>query len=96
MNSCIDDAYRRAQVAVAELKSAVRLVIESAADAGLSNAQVGRMLGIYGGHVGHEGHVSRMLLALLESEGVVEQDQGSKMWRLRRHSSKMPSVPDDA
>ena len=33
---------------------------------------IGRGLGIYGGHVNHEGHIPRTLLSIMESEGVVE------------------------
>ena len=72
---------------MADLKAAVHLVLANAPN-GLSNAQVGRTLGIYGGHVGHEGHISRTLLALLESEGVAEQDPSTKRWRLKDHSQK--------
>ena len=87
MNSSTDSAYRRAQLAIADLKSAVRSVIESASPVGLTNAQIGRMLGIYGGHVGHEGHVSRTILAMIEAEGIVEQDKKTKCWSLRQHES---------
>jgi hypothetical protein len=86
MTKTLTDSYRDAQVAVAHLKAAVHFVLATAPD-GLTNAQVGRTLGIYGGHVGHEGHVSRTLLALLESEGVAEQDPDTKSWRLKKHST---------
>ena len=59
--------------------------IESLVDAGpdgLSNAQIGRRLGIYTGHKGHEGHIPRTLLAIMEAEHVVEQDNERKLWRL--------------
>lgn len=81
----LDQAYHRAQSAMADLKAAVRFTLSNAPN-GLTNAQVGRTLGIYGGHVGHEGHISRTLLALLESEGVAEQDANTKCWRLKDHS----------
>lgn len=58
---------------------------------GLTNAEVGRTLGIYGGHVGHVGHVSRVILNHLEEEGVAAQDPGSKKWILVRQSNG----PDD-
>ena len=79
--------YGLAQVAMAHLKEAVYLVLLRGPDGGMTNAAIGRSLGIYGGHVGHEGHISRTLLALLESEGVIEQDKLSKKWRVRRHDS---------
>jgi hypothetical protein len=74
--------YGRAQAAMADLKAVVyELLAEN--PKGLTNAEVGRFLGIYQGHVGHEGHVSRTILALLESEEVAEQDKESKIWKLR-------------
>lgn len=75
--------YRLAQRAIADLKASVRSLIEVAPRSGLTNAELGRALGIYTGHVGHEGHISRTLLAMLENEGVVEQDKKTKRWRLR-------------
>ena len=86
MNSDHISAYHLAQRAMADLKSAVHLVLVQGPASGLTNAQVGRTLGIYGGHVGHEGHVSRVLLAELEGEGVAQQDPASKRWTVRRHS----------
>jgi hypothetical protein len=83
----VSDSYRHAQLAVAQLKAAVHFVLAGSPH-GLTNAQVGRTLGIYGGHVGHEGHISRTLLALLESEGVAEQDLSTKRWRLKDHPQK--------
>ena len=82
-----NEAYHRAQAAIAELKAAVHFVLSNEPN-GLTNAQVGRMLGIYGGQVGHEGHISRTLLALLEGEGVAEQDSQSKRWRLKEHAAE--------
>jgi hypothetical protein len=79
MNSSL---YTRAQRAMADLKGAVyELIAES--ESPLSNAEIGRRLGIYQGHVGHEGHISRTVLGLLEAEEVIVQDKESKMWRLR-------------
>ncbi len=71
--------YTRAQRAMAELKGAAYELLASSPK-GLTNAEIGRRLGIYQGHVGHEGHISRTILALLESEEVVRQDKGSKRW----------------
>jgi len=83
--------YTRAQRAMAELKGAVyELIAQSQSP--LTNAEIGRRLGIYQGHVRHEGHISRTLLALLEGEEVIVQDT-DKRWHLRdvgtteRHSS---------
>lgn len=85
------DAYHVAQRAMADLKAGVLRVLASAPMSGLSNAAIGRTLGIYAGHVGHQGHISRTLLALMESEGVVEQDSDTKRWRVRTHHD----LPDE-
>lgn len=49
----------------------------------MKNAEIGRSLGIYMGHVRHEGHISRTLLGMMEEEGVVEQDSETKKWKLK-------------
>ena len=72
--------YLQAQHAVAELKSAVLSLVVSAGKSGLKNSQIGRGLGIYAGHVEHKGHISRTLLAMLESEGLLRQDPSTKKW----------------
>lgn len=77
-------AYLMAQTAVAELKSAIHLVVARAGTEGLRNIDIGRLLGIYKGHVEHEGHIPRTLLAMMEDEGVVEQDPCTKRWKLRQ------------
>jgi hypothetical protein len=79
-------AYHLAQRALADLKAAVyQLLCES--NTALSNAEIGRCLGIYAGHEGHEGHISRTLLAMLEAEGVAEQDRTTKRWHLKRQGT---------
>lgn len=75
-------AYLQAQMAIAQLKSAVQLLLGDAPKDGLKNSEIGRQLGIYMGHVEHEGHIPRTLLAIMESEGVVRQDKSTKHWRL--------------
>ena len=52
---------------------------------GLSNAELGKSLGIYSGHIGHEGHISRTLLSLLKSENVVYQEENTKRWFLKKY-----------
>lgn len=84
--SQLGEAYRDAQVAMATLKSLVRQVLELGPPEGLKNSEIGRSLGIYSGHVEHEGHISRTLLAMLEQEGVVQQDSQTKVWSLRSHN----------
>lgn len=76
-------AYILAQEAMARLRSSIHILLEES-PRGLTNAELGRALGIYSGHVGHEGHMSRTVLALMEAEGVVQQDSASKLWTLRR------------
>ncbi len=77
------NAYSKAQRAIADLKSSVLEVMLNATDDGLTNAEIGRCLGIYHGHIKHEGHIPRTMLALMEDEGVVEQDAQTKKWRIR-------------
>lgn len=80
------EPYLVAQDAMAKLKSAVWLLLRDAPE-GLTNAAIGRSLGIYSGHIGHEGHISRTILGLMAAEGVVEQVAASKAWRLRKNAS---------
>ena len=80
------EAYQLAQEAMAGLKSSVYLLLQGSTE-GLSNAAIGRSLGIYLGHRGHEGHISRTILSLMQAEGVAEQDPATKAWKLRRHAA---------
>lgn len=61
-------AYQLAQSDIADLKSAVFISLEKRGINGLTSAELGKSLGIYSGHIGHEGHISRTLLSLLESK----------------------------
>lgn len=78
------DEYAVAQRAIADLKSATLSLIRR--EGPVSNAKLGRALGIYFGHGSqqgkHEGHVSRSILRLLADEGLVEQT-ATKEWRYR-------------
>ena len=80
-----NDAYHLAQRAIADLKGAVYAALESGPENGMRNVDVGRTLGILTGHVRHEGHVPRTILALMEAEGVVQQNPETKTWSLRQH-----------
>lgn len=82
----MENAYHKAQKGMANLKSAIYQVLSKAPDEGLRNAEIGRTLGIYSGHVGHEGHVPRTLLAIMENEGVVEQNRADKKWKIKKYS----------
>ena len=75
------DAYHLAQRAIADLKAAILMLLVDGD--GLRNAEIGRRLGIYGGHVGHPGHVSRTMLHKMQSDEIVVQDPKTKRWRLR-------------
>lgn len=77
-----NQAYLQAQIAIAQLKSAVQLLLSEAPNDGMKNSEIGRHLSIYTGHVEHEGHIPRTLLSIMESEGVVKQDQTTKHWML--------------
>jgi hypothetical protein len=76
--------YTRAQRAVAELKGVVYELVAASGPEGLTNAEIGRTLGIYQGHVRHQGHVSRTILAMLQAEDVLQQNAASKRWTVRR------------
>ena len=75
-------AYRIAQKAMADLKTAVYFMISKGPEDGYANAEIGRKLGIYTGHICHEGHISRTILGILESEGILKQTQETKKWIL--------------
>ncbi|APO66157.1 hypothetical protein IE4872_CH00492 [Rhizobium gallicum] len=88
----MSEPYVLAQEAMSRLRSSVYLLLKSS-PGGLKNSEIGRSLGIYSGHVGHEGHISRTILALMEAEGVVMQDESTKAWRLRNGPESGPSDP---
>lgn len=71
--------YDFAQNAWTALKLTVLSLLENA-PGGLRNVDIGTSLGIYGGHRGHQGHVSRTILEELAQEGLVYQDRHSKRW----------------
>ena len=77
-------AYKDAQRAMALLKAAVYQVLLNAGTGGMKNVEVGKALGIHAGHVRHEGHIPRTLLAIMEGEGVTEQDAATKSWRIKK------------
>lgn len=84
----MSSGYRVAQHAIADLKIAILQTLERSPVEGMSNAEIGRTLGIYMGHVGHQGHMPRTLLAVMESEGVVVQNSRTKLWRVRKPSKE--------
>ena len=74
------NAYSKAQEGLALLKSAVHEILNEYKEDGLRNVDVGKLLGIYHGHVRHEGHISRTILAILEEDGTIMQELESKKW----------------
>jgi hypothetical protein len=88
-------AFQLAQSAMADLKVAVRMLLAEAPKQGLTNAQIGRTLGIYAGHVKHVGHISRTILELLRSDGVAEQDGERGPWRLIDHTEISEAQRDE-
>jgi hypothetical protein len=70
----------QAQIGMLYLKSAVFDYLQSAPPEGYSNAEIGRALEIYSGHVRHEGHISRTILGMLEAEGLVQQIEQRGKW----------------
>jgi hypothetical protein len=80
--------YEKAQKGITLLKSAVYEILLESAEKGLRNVDVGKSLGIYTGHIGHEGHISRTILELLKSEGVASQDS-EKSWKLIKLGSQV-------
>ena len=83
MNHDHASPYMKAQVAIAHLKAAVYETLQSAPVGGLKNVEAGRKLGIDMGNVDHEGHIPRTILAMMEAEGVLEQNADTKAWKLR-------------
>lgn len=80
----LSQSYNLAQRAIADLKTAIHSVLVDHKD-GLSNAEIGRALGIYHGHSGqHEGHISRVLLELMQAEGLLSQDKKTKRWVVKK------------
>jgi hypothetical protein len=83
MNNHIE-AYHLSQSALADLKSAI-LAVLSANDGPMKNADLGRLLGLYHGHIGHQGHITRTLLELMKSDGVVHQSEDTKEWSVNSY-----------
>ncbi|KUG11962.1 hypothetical protein BEI02_13340 [Elizabethkingia sp. HvH-WGS333] len=80
-----DSTYQLAQKALADLKSAIHILLNHAGENGLTNSEIGKTLGIYHGHSGnHEGHIPRALLEIMKTEGVVFQDASTKKWIIKR------------
>jgi hypothetical protein len=81
----ISDLYQMSQRGIADLKTAIHALLANGPAEGMTNAEIGRTLGIYQGHIGHEGHIPRTLLAMMEADGVVTQNVESKKWTICSH-----------
>lgn len=79
----MNEPYAVAQRAIADLKTAIYVLLKTGSATGMRNADIGRALGIHAGHVEHEGHIPRTLLALMEREGVVVQNPETKLWTVK-------------
>lgn len=85
--------FRLAQDGLGKIKSAVFGYLQQEHPRALTNAEIGRALGIYGGHVGHVGHLSGTALELLKADGLVRQND-DKAWSLVDHR-KMANEAED-
>ena len=75
-----NNAYYQAQKGLALLKSAIYELLAEKHPLGLRNVDIGKALGIYYGHIGHEGHIPRTLLEIMQTEGVIEQKEDKKWY----------------
>lgn len=83
----MDTPYFKAQQGMALMKDAVYILLKDCSPKGERNVDIGKSLGIYGGHKGHEGHISRTILETMQSEGVIEQRE-DKLWYLIDHCAE--------
>lgn len=86
--TCMVEAYMLAQRAMADLKTAVLMLLSGSSE-GLRNVDIGKALGIYAGHVRHEGHIPRTLLEMMAQEGTVRQDKDTQRWYMIRRSPEL-------
>jgi len=77
-----ENPYFQAQKGLVLLKSSIHTLLSAKYPSGLRNVDIGKALGIYTGHKGHEGHISRTLLEIMQNEGVIEQKEDKK-WYLK-------------
>lgn len=75
----METPYHKAQYGITLIKDAVYIILKETYPNGLRNVDIGKRLGIYSGHVKHEGHISRTILEMMQAEGVIEQKQ-DKLW----------------
>jgi hypothetical protein len=76
--------YQIAQHALADLKTAIYLLLKENSPHEIRNVDIGKLLGINHGHSGkHQDHIPRIILELLAQEGLVEQNSSNKKWKLK-------------
>lgn len=85
MDKGVSELYQMSQRAITDLKTAIHGLLVRGPVGGMSNAEIGETLGIYQGHIGHEGHIPRTLLAMMEADGVVTQNNETKKWTICSH-----------
>lgn len=77
-------AYTIAQEGVTKIRSALMVLLSSAPQEGMANADISRSLGLHAGYGGRQqGHITRELLEGMKNDGVVKQNPESKKWSLR-------------
>ena len=73
------DLYQKAQIGLVDIKGAVFELLQRS-EGGMTTAEIGRSLGIYMDHAGHEGHISGTILAMMETEGAAWQEAPRGKW----------------
>ena len=73
------EAYTVAQTGLASIRVAILRILADCPE-GLSNSSISKLLGLNSGYDGHRGHITRTILATMESEGVVRQHPDTKKW----------------
>lgn len=82
----METPYFKAQHGITLIKDGVYILLRDNFPNGLRNVDIGKSLGIYSGHKGHEGHISRTVLEMMRSEGVIEQRE-DKLWYLVKQNA---------
>ena len=61
----METSYFKAQHGIILIKDAIYVLLKEQFPKGLRNVDIGKSLGIYSGHKGHEGHISRTVLEIM-------------------------------
>lgn len=77
------EAYKMAQGAVHQLKSAIAKLLSDHSE-GLKATDIGRALGVNGDHLGDQtGWLQWTVLKMMELEGTVEQPKDRGPWKIK-------------